>query len=103
MIVTGSMVEIGADVDIAPRVFIGTGTHERGSGPKAAGPGIQKPICIGDGCWIGAGSLLLPGVRLAPVTTVGAGATVTRGTQERSMTIAGYKARPLNPEEPLDA
>ena len=103
MIVTGSMVEIGAEVDIAPRVFIGTGTHKRGSGTKAAGPGIQKPICIGDGCWIGAGSLLLPGVRLAPVTTVGAGATVTRGIQEQGMTIVGHRARPLTTGEVPDA
>jgi len=103
MIVTGSIVEIGAEVDIAPRVFIGTGTHERGSGNKAAGPGIQKPICIGDGCWIGAGSLLLPGVRLAPVSTVGAGTTVMRGTQERGTIIAGYRPRTLTTGEVPDA
>lgn len=103
MIITGSMVEIGADVDIAPRVFIGTGTHGRGSGIKAAGPGIQKPVSIGNGCWIGAGSLLLPGVQLAPVTTIGAGATVSRGTQQRGTTIAGQRARPINSEEALDA
>ena len=95
MIVTGAAVDIGAEVDIAPRVFIGTGTHGPGTATKAAGPGEQRPVTIGDGCWIGAGALILPGTRLAAVTTVGAGSVVTRGTKEPGTTIAGNPARPL--------
>ena len=95
MIVSGCSVEIGADVDVAPRAFIGTGTHAPGSLGKAAGPGLQKPVTIGDGCWIGAGSMILPGTHLAPVTTVGAGAIVTRNTERRGMTIAGNPAREI--------
>lgn len=95
MIVTGSSVEIGADVDVAPRAFIGTGTHAPGSSEKAAGPGQQKSVTIGDGCWIGAGSMILPGTKLAAVTTVGAGAIVTRNTDRRGMIIVGNPAREI--------
>ena len=93
MIVTGSSVTIGEEVDIAPRVFIGTGTHEKGTMEKAAGPGAQRSIVIGDGCWIGTGSLVLPGTELAPVTTVGAGAVVTQGTEAPRTTIVGNPAQ----------
>jgi acetyltransferase-like isoleucine patch superfamily enzyme len=79
-IVTGSRITIGSDVDIAPRVFIGTGTHILGKNNKAAGPGIQRDTSIGDGSWIGIGAIILPGVSLAEKTIVGAGAVVTRDT-----------------------
>lgn len=92
MIVTCSRVVIGADVDIAPRVFIGTGTHGPGTSDKAAGPGLQREVMIGDGSWIGAGALILPGVKIAKRTTVGAGAVVTRDTREGAV-VLGNPAR----------
>lgn len=95
MIVCGSTIKIGADVDIAPRVFIGTGTHEPGTSQKAAGQGINLAVTIGDGCWLGVGSLILPGIALARSTMVGAGAVVTRGTDRPGMTIVGSPAREL--------
>lgn len=95
MIVTGSSVTIGAEVDIAPRVFISTGTHEPGNREKAAGHGIHLPVKIEDGCWLGAGSLILPGTTLRRSTTVGAGAIVTRGTESPSTTIVGNPARAM--------
>lgn len=96
MIVTGAHVRIGAGVDIGPRVFIGTGTHERGTGNKAAGPGLHRPVSVGDGCWIGAGAIVLPGVTLAARTTIGAGAVVTRDTGEEGTTLVGNPAREIN-------
>ena len=58
MIQSGCRVEIGSNVDIAPLVFIGTGTHEiTPEEPHVAGKGIQKPTCIGNGAWLGAGQL----------------------------------------------
>lgn len=95
LIVSGCCIDIGAEVDIAPRVFLGTGTHERGSGGKAAGAGVQNPVIVGDGCWLGVGALILPGVSLAAATIVGAGAVVVRGTAEPGQVIAGNPARQL--------
>jgi acetyltransferase-like isoleucine patch superfamily enzyme len=79
MLVSGSSLTIGANVDLGPRVFIGTGTHEKGVG-KAAGRGVHKDVHIGDGAWIGAAALILPGVTIGERCTVGAGAVGTRST-----------------------
>ncbi len=36
------------------------------------------PIHIGKNCWIGAGSLILPGVTIGDNTVIGAGSVVTK-------------------------
>jgi acetyltransferase-like isoleucine patch superfamily enzyme len=51
-------------------------------------------IVIEDGCDIGVGSILLPGVHLAAGVQVGAGAVV-RGSHEPGSVIAGVPARVL--------
>lgn len=79
LIICSSNVIIGSNVDIAPRVFIGTGTHEIDlNTPGIAGNGISKDIIIGDGCWLGAGSIILPGTELGEKTVVAAGAVVNK-------------------------
>ena len=79
MIISSSNVAIGSNVDIAPRVFIGTGTHEIDlTTAGIAGQGISKDINIGDGCWLGAGSIILPGVEIGQRTVVAAGAVVSK-------------------------
>lgn len=99
MIVTGSRVEIGSDTDIAPRVYIGTGTHEKGSKGKAAGHGVHRDVIIGDGAWIGACALILPGVSVGAGCAVGAGAVVTRSVAP-GMKVAGNPARQISPSGP---
>lgn len=39
---------------------------------------FAKPVTIGDGCWIGGGAILLPGVRIGAGAVIGAGSVVTR-------------------------
>ena len=76
---TSSKVEIGSHVDIAPRVYIGTGTHEiDATGEHSAGEGMSKPIMIEDGVWLGANAMVLPGVTIGMKSVIGAGAVVTR-------------------------
>lgn len=77
LIISSSDISIGANVDIAPRVYIGTGTHEIDlNTPGIAGKGISKGINIGDGCWLGVGSILLPGVIIGSKCLIAAGAVV---------------------------
>ena len=72
-------VEIGDNVDIAPCVRIITGSHEIGlGGSHMAGPGYSSSVRVGNGCWVGASSVLLPGVNLPDMTVVAAGSVVTR-------------------------
>ena len=58
----------------------------------AGRPHRQAPITIGDGCWIGARAIILPGVTLGRRVLVAAGAVVTRDVPDDSL-VAGNPAR----------
>ena len=63
----------------------------------ANGERIHKedtPIHIGDHCWIGAGAIILPGVKITGnYVVVGAGAVVTKDITESYVAAAGSPAR----------
>ena len=69
-------IEIGARCDIGPNVELITGSHQIGDATRRAGAGLARPISIGEGCWIGAGSRILGGVVVGAGTVVAAGAVV---------------------------
>ena len=52
-------------------------------------------IEIGDNCFIGAGSIILPGVKLGPNTIVGAGSVVTKSYIEGNIVIGGNPAKKI--------
>lgn len=54
---------------------------------------ILGRTCIGDNCFIGLGSIVLPGVTLANRTIVGAGSVVTKSVNEEGMVIGGVPAK----------
>jgi maltose O-acetyltransferase len=66
-------ITIGDRVTISPGVMILTSTHELDIREHRAGPVQYAPVNIGDGAWLGARCVILPGV------TVGAGAIVNAG------------------------
>jgi maltose O-acetyltransferase len=66
-------ITIGDRVTISPGVMILTSTHELDIREHRAGAVQRSPVTIGDGAWLGARSVILPGV------TVGAGAIVDPG------------------------
>jgi maltose O-acetyltransferase len=74
-------VKIGNDVFLAMGVRLITSTHEFGPHSRRAGAPVNAPVTIGDGCWLGAGSMVLPGVTIAPGCVIGAGAVVTQSTE----------------------
>jgi acetyltransferase-like isoleucine patch superfamily enzyme len=81
-------ISIGSNCDIGPRVSIITGDHEfAATGPRAAGPGYSKPIVIEDGVWIGAGSMILRGVRIGQRSVICAGSVVTRNIPPESYAV----------------
>ncbi len=54
--------------------------------------GFAKPITVGKDCWIGAGSIILPGVTIGDGTTIGAGSVVTKSIPSRVLAV-GNPAR----------
>lgn len=93
LIAASSRVVIGNNVDIAPRVYIGTGTHVIDTdSPNIAGAGISKDVQIGDGCWLCASCIILPGVSIKSKTIVAAGAVVNKSFEEKQIIIAGIPA-----------
>lgn len=55
---------------------------------------ISKPITIGNGCWIGANSIVLPGVNIGNGTIVAAGFVVIQDCEENSL-YAGVPAKKI--------
>lgn len=80
-------ITIGDGVLIGPAVQLYTPTHPLNAAerlPAATPPARPRyvtsaqPIAIGEGCWIGGGAIVMPGVTIGARTTIGAGSVVTR-------------------------
>jgi maltose O-acetyltransferase len=78
---------LGERVTLGHQVLLLTSTHEIGSPQRRAGELVCKDIRIGNDVWIGARSILLPGI------TVGDGAVIAVGTLvNRSVPPGAYVA-----------
>lgn len=92
-IVTPAGIMIGSHVDIGPGAMILTGSHRIDPvGEHIAGEGTATAVSIADGCWLGARSVVLPGVVLAKKTLVAAGAVVTKSVAIPQQLVAGVPA-----------
>ena len=90
----GNSVEIGNNVAIACNVKILTTNHDFSNSNKRAGKVKGKKVKIGDGCWIGAGSIILPGTEIGKGTIVAAG-SVVKGEIEENSLYAGIPAKKI--------
>lgn len=78
---------IGENCNIAMNVHFVNATHEMGDKTRRAGRGITKPINIGSGSWIGADSIIMPGVCIGTGCIIGAGSLVLHDTDDNSIYI----------------
>ena len=85
-------IKIGNHVDIGHCVKIFTGTHDIGQGEHAAGKGRGLDVKIGNGSWLCAGCMILPGVELPTKTIVAAGSVVNKNPAARFSLVAGIPA-----------
>jgi acetyltransferase-like isoleucine patch superfamily enzyme len=89
-------ITIGAAVGIGPNVTILTSVHEEGplGEPVLFGRLRFGEVTVEDGCDIGVGAILLPGVRIGEGAIIGAGSVVTKEVPAFSV-AAGNPARVL--------
>ena len=102
----GADVRIGTNAVIGPRVQLLTAGHpldpvERAwlhpeTGKRQGTYCINKPITIGENCWIGAGVIILGGVTIGEGSTIGAGSVVTRNIPP-GVLAAGNPCRVIRP------
>lgn len=55
------------------------------------------PITIGDGVWLGANSMVMPGVTIASKIIVAAGSVVTKSLDKEGWLYGGIPAKPIKP------
>ena len=85
---------IGNNVGIAYRCQLLTTNHDYSDGNKRTGKVFGADIVIEDGCWIGAGTIILPGVTIKNGVMVAAGSVVTKDCEENCL-YAGNPARKI--------
>jgi maltose O-acetyltransferase len=85
-------IHIGERCDIGPGVEFIPGSHAIGRASRRAGTGTALPIALGDGCWIGARSVILGGVSIGAGCVVAAGSVVTHNVTPDTL-VAGVPAR----------
>lgn len=86
---------IGRNVMMGPEVLILSGSHNfsRTDIPmREQGAPPRRPVRIGDDVWIGARSILLPGVAVGSHAIIGAGCVVTRDVPDYAI-VGGNPAR----------
>ena len=86
----GDDIEIGENCNIAMNVHFINGTHEIGDENRRAAQGITKRIVVGAGSWIGADTIIMPGVTIGKGVVVGTGSLVTTNLEDNAI----YFGRP---------
>ncbi|MEZ8228213.1 sugar O-acetyltransferase [Vibrio splendidus] len=69
---------IGDNVMIAPNVTIATGTHPISPELRLKAAQFNVPVRIGNNVWLGAHTVVLPGVTIGENSVIGAGSIVTK-------------------------
>lgn len=85
-------ITVGDRTGLGMEVMLCTGTHEIGDARQRFGQLHAQPIVIGHGCWLGARSMVLPGVTIGDGCIISAGAVVNADCQPNGL-YAGVPAR----------
>ena len=81
-------ITVGDDVALANEVYV----MDSNSHGVEGRPHVEAPVTIGDGTWVGARAMILPGVTIGKRVVVAAGSVVTRDVPD-DVLVAGNPAR----------
>ena len=86
-------IEIGENTTLAYGVTVLTGADPNGPKNKLSVlyPAKKAPVIIGNNCWIGANSIILPGITIGNFCVVAAGSVVTKDVPS-GVLVAGNPA-----------
>jgi len=94
-------VTIGEHCWFGPRCQIITASHPiDGKDRRGLHSEVAKPIRIGNDCFIGASSIILPGVTIGDNVVIGAGSVVTKDVPSNTV-VCGNPAKPVKQLEPF--
>lgn len=83
---------IGNRVAIGPRVTLILSSDANWSKLADKIPAIKGSIELGDDCWIGAGVIIMPNVKIGSCSIVGAGSVVTKDVPD-NVVVVGSPAK----------
>jgi maltose O-acetyltransferase len=89
----GARVLIEDNVVLSYRCMLLTGSLDLRQWPVAQGHSVAD-VSIGEGAWIGAGAIILPGTSVGKCSIVAAGSVVTRDVPEYTL-VAGNPAKAI--------
>lgn len=78
---------VGDFVMFGPNVVIDTAAHPIHPGLREKVAQYNLPVFIGNNVWIGAGAIILPGVRIGDNSVIGAGSVVTKDIPENVVAV----------------
>lgn len=77
-LIDDTYIVIGDDVMVGPNVTIATAGHPVEPERRKNKAQFNVPVTIGNNVWLGAGTVILPGVNIGENTVIGAGSIVTK-------------------------
>ena len=80
-------ITIGENCLFGPNVSLYTAGHPVHPVTRASGYEYGKPIKIGDNCWIGGSTVVLPGVSIGNNVVIGAGSVVTKDIPDNVIAV----------------
>lgn len=95
-------ISIGAETAIGMEAMFVTSSHPLDENGRFSTRAVPRPVVVGDGCWIGARALILPGVTIGDGVIVAAGAVVAKDCEPRGL-YGGVPARRIKDLDPRPA
>lgn len=80
-------VTFGDDCFVGPNVGIYTACHSTIPSERNTRQEWARPVTVGNNCWIGGGTTILPGVTIGNNCTIGAGSVVVKDIPDNSIAV----------------